>query len=277
MRGEEVSGAAGPSRLPSRPETAPWNTIGLPKPTNAVRKAVREIESRLQEKIRLESRKQEEDVDVNQVARTRLLWQAREKGSEPVEYRTDYFPDVSPASENILILKVEEIPRVEKKDVTVQTTNTETIETLQIQSYFNYEKSWQDFRNYIWSSKTTGTINSNRVSTIESHIPRIKKDKLCGKCRRAVTVNKSYCDYHEKENLDFSVDPQRSRANFFGNSNSFALRCNLNAVQQPSNRRRCYLTSGPGTQGFESFQAKKRVFLRQKLNNRDGVLFNDVW
>lgn len=260
--------AAGPSRLPSRPETAPWNTVGLPNPT--VKEAVRAIESRISEKRKIEN-VCKEDVDVNQVARTRLLWQAREKGAEPLEYRTDYFPD-QPSAENVIILKVEEIP-VEKKDVTVQTIDNETIETLEIQSYFNYEKSWQDFRHYIWSSNK-GTINSNRVSTIQSNIPRIKTEKLCGKCRRGINGDKNFCEYHEKENLEFAVDPQRSRANFFGNSNSFALRCNLNPIQLQSNRRKCYLT--PEIK-FEAFQAKKRVFHRHKLVEKNGVLFGDMW
>lgn len=297
--------AAGPSRVPSRPEREPWNTVGLPKSTSAVRRAVREIESRLQEDRRTEpleeaNRGRDQEAPTStQVARTRLMWQAREKGKEPprssVEYRTDFFPDKEPRGENILILKIEEVPTVEKKDVTVQTTNVETIETYQIQSYFNYERSWQDFRNCIWSSKGSrlGTINSDRVSSVESHIPRVRTERVCGKCRKPVVGDRKYCEVHEtNENYHkfLPMDPQRSRTNFFGNSNSYALRCNLFAVAQNphlnTQRRKFYMTPDPDKsdtftkfeKGYETFQAKKRVFYRQKLNRpHDGVHLTDMW
>jgi len=291
----------GPSRVPSRPEEQPWNTVGLPRGSNAVKKAIRDIENRLHyEKNKEQENASTQGFDFSEIARTRLLWQARERGHEEndqnnptTQYRTDFYPDYEP-HENVIILQVDEIP-VPKKDVTVQTTNVETIETYKVQSYFDYEKSWNDFRSFVFSSKPRkiSAVNSAKISSVDSQIPRITKNKICLKCPKLIEPFRLYCDVHDSAmNLkpkNIYIDPQRSRANFFGNSNSYALRCNLSALppknQICTNRRRFYMSPDPPISdnidvksGFQTFQAKKRMFYRQKLvRPPQGLGLNGMW
>lgn len=155
----------------------------------------------------------------------------------------------------------------------------------------------------------------------KSQIPRVKTDNICKICKKPVNVDKcSKCGTLKSEDSDFSalqkfnklkqdkrlsieldtqkikeflrrkesnkyqamsLDPQRSRTNFFGNSGSYTLRCNLNPISKLTyNKKKFYLTPDPTQLGFfkklnepyvnyENFTAKKREFKRQKVTSSD--------
>lgn len=106
-------------------------------------------------------------------------------------------------------------------------------------------------------NRATPGKNNRRYSSIESDRRREKN----------VLSRKALENYQ-----CFSLDPRKSRANFFGNSGSYTLRCNLNPIGS-QRKKKFYLTpaSLPSSTKskeaeifYESFAAKKREFVKCK-------------
>lgn len=99
---------------------------------------------------------------------------------------------------------------------------------------------------------------------------------------RTLTSKKEDNNYSLEKNHDckdwFSINSQRSRTNFFGNSGSYALRCNLNPISKFSSRKKRFYLSPEMTLEhsrkmkepyFESFTAAKKEFKKSKVNLSD--------
>ncbi|KAK6637545.1 hypothetical protein RUM44_007967 [Polyplax serrata] len=165
----------------------------------------------------------------------------------------------------------------------------------------DYEENWnRQIDRHHSPSVCNKKVHSTDTSQLKSHIPRIKPemshrfynkegkslkshtpksgsfDRRTGRSNYFTLNSSRASGKYGNGRRRFSPDPRKSRANFFGNSGSYTLRCNLNPISNQK-KRKFYLTPAPLYVGplklskddkivYENFTAKKREFIRRKGN-----------
>ncbi|KAL0272841.1 UNVERIFIED_CONTAM: hypothetical protein PYX00_005665 [Menopon gallinae] len=170
---------------------------------------------------------------------------------------------------------------------------------------WNYEENWKKKDLGLWNSEFYFPRKAEKilekVVNENTHIPRVQSSKSCKMCK-SFFANEKCCKCgnvkvksHDRKWIRRSTDSnrpvsnlsnslrfletQKSRTNFFGNSGSYTLRCNLNPVKKiRTHRRKFYLIPQPLRVGyfkslegsedqFEDFVAKKKNFLRERATS----------
>lgn len=169
---------------------------------------------------------------------------------------------------------------------------------------WNYEENWTKKDLGLWNSEFPLKAERilQKVIKENTQIPRAQSSKSCKMCRNFF-ANEKCCKcgnvkvkgIERKRNCTSPdsnrpisnlsdtasfLQTQKGRTNFFGNSGSYTLRCNLNPVKKIRNhRRKFYLIPQPLRVGyfksfedsnnhFEEFVAKKKNFLRDRAIHR---------